>query len=272
MLKAELRFGVIGVGNMGEAIVRGIVGTVLPSERVWITDIYKPKVNELCEDLGVNPATDISQLVNQVDFFLYAAKPNNVPNAFSEIAQAIHPSSQWLISIAAGVPTAQLESYFSSPPPPVVRVMPNIAVSVRTGMAAIASGSTATDDHISMTQAIFNAVGKSLVIDEKHLNAVTGLSGSGPAFVFLFIEALADAGVHVGLSRVDAHELAVQTVLGASRMVEQTGEHPSILKNRVTTPAGTTTAGLYELERGLLRAIITDAVTAATNRAEELAN
>lgn len=255
---------------MGEAIVRGVVGELFPRERVWITDIYRPKVDNLREELGVNAADSIPQLVDEVDFLLYAAKPNNVPDAFAEIAKVLQPP-QWLISIAAGVPTGELESYFSDPPP-IVRVMPNIAVSVKAGIAAIASGTTVTNDHISMTQAVFNAVGKSICVDEAHLNAVTGLSGSGPAFVFLFIEALADAGVHIGLSRPEAHEFAVQTVLGASRMVEQTQEHPAVLKNRVTTPAGTTTAGLYELECGQLRAIIIDAVAAATERAEALAN
>ncbi len=269
-MESEIRFGVIGVGNMGEAIVRGVVGALFPCERVWITDIYRPKVDSLREELGVNAASSISQLVDEVDFLLYAAKPNNVPDAFGEIAKTLQPT-QWLISIAAGVPTGELESYFSDPPPPIVRVMPNIAVSVKAGIAAIAPGTTATSDHLSMTQTVFNAVGKSVCVDEKHLNAVTGLSGSGPAFVFLFIEALADAGVHVGLSRPDAYELAVQTVLGASQMVAQSQEHPAVLKNRVTTPAGTTTAGLYELECGGLRAIITDAVAAATERAEALA-
>lgn len=271
MIETEIRFGIIGVGNMGEAIVRGVVGELFPRERVWITDIYRPKVDTLSEELGVNAADSIPQLVDEVDFLLYAAKPNNVPDAFAEIAKVLQPP-QWLISIAAGVPTGELESYFSDPPPPIVRVMPNIAVSVKAGIAAIASGTTVTNDHISMTQAVFNAVGKSICVDEAHLNAVTGLSGSGPAFVFLFIEALADAGVHIGLSRPEAHEFAVQTVLGASRMVEQTQEHPAVLKNRVTTPAGTTTAGLYELECGQLRAIIIDAVAAATERAEALAN
>jgi pyrroline-5-carboxylate reductase len=271
ILETKLRLGVIGVGGMGGAMVRGVVGHLLSSEQVWITDVYRPLVDGLCDELGVNEAKETTQLVQSVDFLLYAAKPNNVPEVFPKIAAAIQSPPQWIISIAAGVPTTKLESYFASPPPPIVRVMPNIAVSVREGIAAIASGSTATSEHLSMTQSIFNAVGKSLIMDEKHLNAVTGLSGSGPAFVFLFIEALTDAGVHVGLSRPDAHQLAVQTVLGASKMLEQTGEHPAILKNKVTTPGGTTTAGLYELERGCLRATVIDGVVAATKRAEELA-
>jgi len=269
-LDTKLRLGVIGVGKMGGAIVRGVAGKLCPAEHVWITDLYKPLADQLCAELRVNWAASIPQLIGKVDVLLYAAEPSGVPKILPEISATIQSPPQWLISIAAGVPTAKLESYFSSPPP-IVRVMPNIAVSVQAGIAAIASGSAATDDHLSITQTIFNALGKSLVMSEKHLNAVTGLSGSGPAFVFLFIEALVDAGVHVGLSRPDAHQLAVQTVLGASKMLEQTEEHPAVLKNRVTTPGGTTTAGLYALESGRLRAIVTDAVIAATKRAEELA-
>ncbi len=265
-----LRLGAIGVGNMGSAIVRGVVGDLLPPEQIWITDIYKPPVNQLCEEVGVNRANTISQLVGKVDCIIYAAKPNNVPDTFPEIAASIQPH-QWLISIAAGVPTAKLESYFS-PPAPIVRVMPNITISVGAAVSVIAGGSAATDNHLALTQAIFNTVGKSFVREDTYLNAVTGLSGSGPAFVFLFIEALADAGVQVGLSRPDAYQLAVQTVFGASKMLDQTKEHPAVLKNLVTTPGGTTAAGLYELERGRLRAIIADAVIAATKRAEALAN
>lgn len=265
-----LRLGAIGVGNMGSAIIRGVAGGLLPPEQIWITDIYKPLVDRLCEEVGVNCADDLSQLVEHVDCILYAAKPSNVEDIFSEIAASIEPH-QWFISIAAGVPTAKLESYFS-PPAPIVRVMPNITISVGAAVSVIAGGSAATDKHLALTQAIFDTVGKSFIREDSYLNAVTGLSGSGPAFVFLFIEALADAGVQVGLSRTDAFQLAVQTVLGASKMLEHTEEHPAALKNLVTTPGGTTAAGLYELERGGLRAIVADAVIAATKRAEALAN
>ena len=271
-MDTKLRVGFIAVGNMGGAIVRGVVRDLLPPEQVWITDVYRPLVDQLCEELGVNSAENIPQLVENVDCLLYAAKPNNVPDVFPEIAATCQSPSQWIISIAAGVSTAQLESYFTSPPPPIVRVMPNISASVGAAISAIAAGSAATAEHLAVTQAIFNAAGKSLVMEERHLNAVTGLSGSGPAFVFLFIEAFADAGVQVGLTRPDAYQLALQTVLGACKMLEDTGEHPAVLKNRVTTPGGTTAAGLYALENGRLRAIIADAVSAATKRAEELAN
>ena len=264
------RFGVIGVGNMGAAIIRGVAKKLLSSEQIFVTDVDPQKVDELRTELGVNAFDTVGQLVGNVDTILYSAKPNNAAKIFKQARELVKPS-QLLISIAAGIPIAQLESYFAESIP-VICVMPNIAVTVGSGVAAISPGSYADENHLFKSQAIFNAVGSSLIIEEKQLDAVTGLSGSGPAFVFVFIEALIDAGVHVGLSREDAHQLAVQTVLGATKIIDQNGEHPAVWKSRVTTPAGTTAAGLFELERGKFRSIINAAVIAATERAQELAH
>lgn len=263
------RFGVIGVGNMGAAIIRGVAKKLLSSEQIFVTDVDPQKVDELRIELGVNAFDTVGQLVENVDTILYSAKPNNAAKIFKQARELVKPS-QLLISIAAGIPIAQLESYFAESIP-VIRVMPNIAVTVGSGVAAISPGSYADENHLAKSQAIFNAVGSSLIIEEKQLDAVTGLSGSGPAFVFVFIEALIDAGVHVGLSREDAHQLAVQTVLGAAQIIDQNREHPAVWKSRVTTPAGTTAAGLFELEQGKFRSIINAAVIAATERAQELA-
>ena len=262
------RFGVIGVGNMGAAIIRGVAKKLLSSEQIFVTDVDPQKVDELRTELGVNAFDTVGQLVENVDTILYSAKPNNAAKIFKQARELVKPS-QLLISIAAGIPIAQLESYFAESIP-VIRVMPNIAVTVGSGVAAISPGSYADENHLAKSQAIFNAVGSSLIIEEKQLDAVTGLSGSGPAFVFVFIEALIDAGVHVGLSREDAHQLAVQTVLGAAQIIDQNSEHPAVWKSRVTTPAGTTAAGLFELEQGKFRSIINAAVIAATERAQEL--
>ena len=263
------RFGVIGVGNMGAAIIRGVAKKLLSSEQIFVTDVDPQKVDELRTELGVNAFDTVGQLVENVDTILYSAKPNNAAKIFKQARELVKPS-QLLISIAAGIPIAQLESYFAESIP-VIRVMPNIAVTVGSGVAAISPGNYADENHLAKSQAIFNAVGSSLIIEEKQLDAVTGLSGSGPAFVFVFIEALIDAGVHVGLSREDAHQLAVQTVLGAAKIIDQNREHPAVWKSRVTTPAGTTAAGLFELEQGKFRSIINAAVIAATERAQELA-
>ena len=264
------RFGVIGVGNMGAAIIRGVAKKLLSSEQIFVTDVDPQKVDELRTELGVNAFDTVGQLVENVDTILYSAKPNNAAKIFKQARELVKPS-QLLISIAAGIPIAQLESYFAESIP-VIRVMPNIAVTVGSGVAAISPGSYADENHLAKSQTIFNAVGSSLIIEEKQLDAVTGLSGSGPAFVFVFIEALIDAGVHVGLSREDAHQLAVQTVLGAAKIIDQNREHPAVWKSRVTTPAGTTAAGLFELEQGKFRSIINAAVIAATERAQELAH
>ena len=173
------------------------------------------------------------------------------------------------MSIAAGVSTKTLESYFTKPPP-IVRVMPNIAAAAGAAISVLTKGSCAEATHIEIATELFNACGTTLVMEEHHLNAVTGLSGSGPAYVALFVEALADAGVYVGLPRQAAQKLATHTVLGTATMLAETEEHPALLKNRVTTPGGTTAAGLHALELGGVRAMLTEAILAATERAKEL--
>ena len=183
------RLGIIGVGGMGEAILRGIVGRLLRGNQIWVDDIIEEKVDSLCEELGVNKSASISNLVENVNCVLYAAKPGNVSTILPEIATVLRSSTQWLISIAAGVPTTTFESFFSSPTS-VVRVMPNLAVTAKAAISVVAKGSAASDEHVSLTESIFNALGNSMVREEKILDAVTALSGSGPAFVFLFIEAL----------------------------------------------------------------------------------
>lgn len=267
---ADLQLGVIGIGKMGGIIVRSIADSVLPARHIWVTDLDTALVRQLCAEKDANNAGDIDTLVKKADVVLCAVPPAAVPHVLPQVARNLS-TSQLLISIAAGITTATLESYFE-PPPPVVRVMPNIAASVGAAISVLTTGSTANADHLATAQEIFNACGTSLAMEERHLDAVTGVSGSGPAYVALFIEALADAGVHVGLPRVDAQKLATHTVLGAATMLAETQEHPAVLKNRVTTPGGTTAAGLHALEKGGLRATLTEAILAATQRAKELGN
>lgn len=268
MVVDNLKLGVIGVGKMGGIIARSIVDRLLPAQQIWITDLDKKLVTQLCEEKNVNAASDIDELIKITDVILCAVPPVAVPHILPQVAHSLS-SPQWIISIAAGVTTETLESYFENPPP-VVRVMPNIAASVEAAISVLTAGSVADEKHIAIAQQIFNTCGTTLVMEERHLNAVTGVSGSGPAYVALFIEALADAGVHVGLPRQDAQTLAIHTVLGASTMLAQSQEHPAVLKNRVTTPGGTTAAGLHALERGGLRATLAEAILAATERAQQL--
>ncbi|MDD9972750.1 MAG: pyrroline-5-carboxylate reductase [Candidatus Poribacteria bacterium] len=264
----DLKLGVIGVGKMGGIIVRSIADAVFPAKQIWVTDLDSALVKQLCDEKGTNSASDITALVEEAQVILCAVTPGAAPYVLPQVARTLS-TPQWLISIAAGVTTTTLESYFNTAPP-IVRVMPNISASVGAAISVLTTGSTANQEHLEIAQRIFDACGTSLVMDEHHLDAVTGVSGSGPAYVALFIEALADAGVHVGLPRADAQKLATHTVLGAATMLAETQEHPAVLKNRVTTPGGTTAAGLHALERGGLRATLTEAILAATARAKEL--
>ena len=267
-MAADFRLGVIGIGKMGGIIVRSIAGTVLAARQIWVTDLDTTLVAQLCDEKGTNSTADIDTLVEKTDVILCAVPPAAIPHILPQVARNLS-TSQSLISIAAGVTTTTLESYFDAPPA-VIRVMPNIAASVGAAISVLTTGSTANETHLKIAEKIFNACGTSLVMDEHHLDAVTGVSGSGPAYVALFIEALADAGVHVGLPRTDAQKLATHTVLGAATLLAETQEHPATLKNRVTTPGGTTAAGLHALEKGGLRATLTEAILAATERAKEL--
>jgi pyrroline-5-carboxylate reductase len=268
MVVENPKLGVIGIGKMGGIIARSIVDRLLPAKQIWITDLDKNLVTQLCDEKSVNAVSDIEELIQKTDIILCAVPPVAVPHILPQVAQHLS-SPQWLISIAAGVTTKTLESYFENPPP-VVRVMPNIAASAEAAISVLTPGSAADEKHLSIAQKIFNTCGTTLVMEERHLNAVTGVSGSGPAYVALFIEALADAGVHVGLPRQEAQTLATHTVFGAAKMLAESQEHPAVLKNRVTTPGGTTAAGLHVLERGSLRATLAEAILAATKRAKQL--
>lgn len=253
---------------MGGIVTRSIADVVFPATRIWVTDLDSTLVQQLCNEEGTNAAVNIANLVEKTDIIFCAVPPAAVPNILPQIAHKLS-TPQWLISIAAGVTTTTLEAYFNTAPP-VVRVMPNISAAVGAAISVLTPGTMANETQLEIAQAIFNACGTSLIMDERHLDAVTGVSGSGPAYVALFIEALADAAVHVGIARADAQKLAIHTVLGAATMLAETHEHPAALKNRVTTPGGTTAAGLHALERGGLRATLTEAILAATQRAKEL--
>jgi pyrroline-5-carboxylate reductase len=268
MVADNLKLGVIGVGKMGGIIVRSIVDRLLPAQQIWITDLDKNLVAQLCDEKSVNAASDIDELIQETDVILCAVPPVAVPHIVPQVAHSLSPP-QWIISIAAGVATETLESYFETPPP-IVRVMPNIAASVEAAISVLAAGSTTEVEHLNFTKKLFDTCGTTLIMEERHMNAVTAVSGSGPAYVALFVEAIADAGVHVGLPRQDAQTLAMHTVLGAATMLAHLQEHPAVLKNRVTTPGGTTAAGLHALERGGLRATLAEAILAATERAKQL--
>jgi pyrroline-5-carboxylate reductase len=261
--------GFLGAGNMAEAIIRGLLeGTGVPPERVWASAPRRERMDMLAERYGIRVTTDNTELCANAQILLLAVKPQIMDRVLLEVGKKVARDAL-VISIAAGISTEAIESRLS-PGAHVIRAMPNTPALVRSGATALSPGAHATDDDLATARFIFDAVGISLVLDESQLDAVTGLSGSGPAYVFLILEALADAGVKVGLSRRDAQRLAAQTMMGASKMLLETNEHPGRLKDMVTSPGGTAIVGLHTLEQGGLRTTLINAVESATRRAQEL--
>jgi pyrroline-5-carboxylate reductase len=268
MLKNK-QVGFVGSGNMGEALINGLLhGHLCRPEQILCSDVRLEKLKLIKEKYGVKGTSHNIEVVKQSDIIILAVKPQIMKPVIDEIAKYLD-LSKLIISIAAGVPLEAIESC-AKKELKLIRVMSNICVSVREGISAIAGGKHIVKEDLMLAKTIFDSVGKSLFIEESLLDAVTGLSGSGPAYIFLIIDALADAGVKVGLSRDDALILASQTVLGAAKMLIETGEHPGKLKDMVTSPGGTAIAGLHTLEEGGLRTTLINAVEVATQRSVAL--
>lgn len=265
----EDKIGFIGAGVMGEALMRGVLVSKLTSPKNILA--YDPdfnKLSRLAKELKIAPAKSNQEVVNSVRAVILAVKPDIIPLVLKEIGSLLKPS-QLIISIAAGVTLKEIEGRLKAEVP-VIRVMPNTPCQVQEGMSAICLGRGCGEKERRLSESIFASVGKVIVVEEKLINAITGLSGSGPAYVFLMIEALSDAGVRVGLSRKIAQTLAAQTVFGSAKMVLTSGKHPAQLKDNVASPGGTTIAGIHALEKGGFRASLINAVLAAVKRAKEL--
>lgn len=268
MLKGK-RLAVLGAGKLGETLARGLLEAgVVTKDQVIVTAGHQPRLDKMRESFGIAGTLSNAEAVDRADIVLLCVKPQTVPLVLSEISASLLPP-RLLISAAASVSTAFIEKHFPSPVP-VVRAMPNTPALIRKGMTGLAPGKHARPEDTALARFIFDAVGRTVVVDEKHMDAITGLSASGPAFLYIVIESLAEGGVKVGLPRDIATELAAQTVLGAASMVLETGEHPAKLKDIVTTPAGCTIDGILELEEGGLRVTLIKAVVKATHRAKEL--
>ena len=254
---------------MAEALMRGLIESGLSSsDRMMASDVDQQRLDFIHHDIGVDTTTDSGQVAEQSQILILAVKPNIIPLVLPGLQPFVN-DDQLIISIAAGVTLRILES--GLPGARIVRVMPNTPCLVGETAAGFALGQNADPADGETVERLLSAVGRSYQLDEKLLDAVTGLSGSGPAYVFMVIEALADGGVQAGLPRPIAQELAAQTVLGSAKMVLETGKHPGELKDMVASPGGTTIAGIHELEKGGLRAALINAVQAATERARELA-
>lgn len=264
-----LRFAFLGGGNMAEALIKGLLsGLGVEPGHIIATDIVPERLHYLQTTYGIHTTTDNLQAVRESQIILLAVKPQTMPKILQEIAPGVQ-QEKLVISIAAGVTLASLQHALGAAAR-VVRVMPNTPALVLAGAAGISPGAAATSQDVAIVERIFNAVGRGVVVYDDMMDAVTGLSGSGPAFVFACIEGLSDGGVLAGLPRQMATLLAAQTVLGAAKMVLETGKHPGELKDMVTSPAGTTIAGMHALESGGLRGLMMEAVRCATERSAAL--
>jgi pyrroline-5-carboxylate reductase len=270
MLKDKI-VAIIGGGNMGEVIASGIISTKLTGpEKVTVSDALKDRLDYLHEKYRVNTTEKNEEAVGSADIVILAVKPQNMREVLQGIAD-VADGAKIFISIAAGIPLRFIEGHLGKNVR-VLRVMPNTPALVGEGAAAIAAGENATDEDVSMTRRIFDSVGISVVVEEKYIDAVTGLSGSGPAYGFMIIEALTEAGVKMGLERETALILSAQTLLGAAKLCLVGDKTPAELTDMVTSPGGTTIEGIKELKGGKLKETLISAVEAATQRSKELAS
>src|SRR4051812_48246309 len=264
------RVGFIGAGNMASALIRGLLhgGAFLSPHQVCVSATTRSRLERLSAEYnGLVTTTSNAELCAFADVLVMAVKPQIVDKVLDQIAPHLKPTTL-LVSVAAGVSTAAIESRLDEAR--VVRAMPNTAATVLAGATAICAGKNARPEDVEIAERLFGLVGRTVVLDESLMDAVTGLSGSGPAYLMLIIEALADGGVKVGLHRDTALMLAAQTVFGSAKLLLETGEHPGRLKDMVTSPGGTAIAGLHTLESGALRKTLIDAVETATKRSAEL--
>jgi pyrroline-5-carboxylate reductase len=263
------KVGFVGAGNMGEALIKGLVeSNLVPANAIVIADSRAERAQQIAQQYGVRAAADNTALVRDADVVILAVKPQIMAPVLREIMPAL-TNRPLLVSIAAGVSTATIQSVLGKYPR-LIRVMPNTPALVLEGATAIARSQELDADDLETAQEIFTAVGRVVVLEEELMDAVTGLSGSGPAYVAIVIESLADGGVKMGLDRVTAMTLATQTVLGAARLIAETGVHPGALKDMVSSPGGTTIAGIAALEEGGIRTTFIRAVERATLRSREL--
>jgi pyrroline-5-carboxylate reductase len=263
------KIGFIGAGAMAEAMIKSILRSrLIQGAAIWASDVNPDRGRYLTEQYGINFLEDNREIVKKTDIVIYAVKPFMLGEVLAEISTYAN-QQQLHISIAAGIKLDFIEHNLPEGIP-VVRVMPNTASLIGEGASGYTMGKLAGVETEKVVRTILDCTGVAVKVPEHLMNVVTGLSGSGPAYVFMILEALADGAVKAGLPRDTAGILAAQTLIGAARMVQETGKHPAALKDMVTTPGGTTMAGLHVLEKGKLRAVLMDAVLAATQRADEL--
>lgn len=268
-MKKRKKIAILGAGKIGQTLVAGILDAKVASRQdLVVVTKHRETLRAVVEKFRVKGTLSSADACKTADVILIAVKPQQMRDLLAEIAPVV-TSKKLVITTVASVPTRAIEEGLGAGVP-VIRTMPNTPCLIRRGMIAITPGTHVKKTDLAMAETIFGALGRTVVLDEKHMNAVTGLSGSGPAFMYIVIEALAEGGVKVGLPRDVATLLAAQTMMGAGSMVLETGQHPSLLKDAVTTPAGCTIDGILELEDGGLRVTLIKTVVKATQRASEL--
>ncbi|WUH91636.1 pyrroline-5-carboxylate reductase [Streptomyces sp. NBC_00433] len=260
---------VLGTGKIGEALLSGMIRAGWAPADLLVTARREDRADELRARYGIEPV-DNAEAAKSADTLILAVKPQDMSALLEELAPHV-PADRLVISAAAGVPTTFFEERLAEGTP-VVRVMPNTPVLVDEGMSVISAGRYADESHLARTEAIFQPVGKTLRVPEKHQDAATALSGSGPAYFYYLVEAMTDAGILLGLPRSQAHDLIVQSAIGAAVMLRDSGEHPVKLREAVTSPAGTTISAIRELENHGVRAALLAALEAARDRSRELAS
>ena len=262
------RIGFIGGGAMCEAMIGGLLHKgLLKPEQITVNDVASSRLTLLQQQYAVKTTDSATKVAGESEILFLTVKPQVMATVLSNIGKVV-PKKTIVVSIAAGIKIATMEKYLLGVP--VIRVMPNTPVAVGEGMSAVARGTHANEKTAQLISEMFAAVGRSVVVEESMMDAVTGLSGSGPAFFFLMLDALSDAGVRVGFSRQNALLLSAQTMLGAAKMVLETGEHPGKLKDMVTSPGGTAITGVHMLETHSIRASLIEAVVAATARSRDM--
>ena len=262
------KIGFIGGGNMAEALIKGLLGGDFPAGKIVASEPSDLRREQLQKSFGIELASNNLALMESADLIVLAIKPQIAVEVLEEVAGA-YRDDKLVVSILAGVTCATIEKFFQGAPR-VVRVMPNTPALVGEAASAICRGHHADQNDLMLVKQLLETVGKVQLIDERQMDAATGLSGSGPAYIYTVIEALADGGVREGLRRDVAHALAVQTVVGAALMVRETGEHPAILRDRVCSPGGTAITGVSTLEKNGLRTTLMEAVSASAARSREL--
>ena len=259
---------ILGAGVMGETLLSGLIRAGRRPEQLLITERREERAAELRERYGVEVVSNLDAAA-KADTLVLVVKPQDMPDLLAEIASVVKPE-QTVVSLAAGISTSFIESRLPEGVA-VVRVMPNTPALVDEGMAAISRGAHCDDSHLVLAEGLLSATGRVIRVPEKQQDAVTAISGSGPAYIFFVVESMIEAGVHMGLPRTTATDLVVQTLVGSAKLLRETGEHPTVLRERVTSPGGTTAAAVRELEDHKVRAAFLSAIEAARNRSRDLA-